>query len=73
MLTHHLDRGVNLGPGKAKPLHNLLRHFRAYTVVGIETDSASFVHARSRRFRDVMQQDAENERHRNFFRQQFEH
>ena len=73
VLTNHFDGGVNLRPGKTEPFHDLLRHLRAHAIVGVEANSASFVHARGRRFRDVMEKNAENERHRNFFRQQLEH
>ena len=73
VLPHRFHRRVDLGSRKSEPLHDRLRHFRADAIVSVETNAALFIDDGSRRLADVVEEHAENQRQRNFWRQQLEH
>ena len=52
---------------------SVFRHFRADPVVAVEADAAGLVDALRRRLADIVKENAEDERERNFVRQKFKH
>ena len=54
VLSHHLDRGVDLRARKSQPFHDRLGHCCANAVVVVETDSARFVDSRGNRLGHIV-------------------
>src|SRR5882724_6776766 len=73
VLTNHLHGGVDFSARKTQALHDLFGHFRAEAIVFVETDAIVRIYRCRPRFGDIVQNDAENERHGNVFRQKLQH
>jgi len=54
VLSHHLDRSVDLSAGKSQTPHDFFGHFRADAIVGVKTNSARFIDGCGTRLRDVV-------------------
>jgi hypothetical protein len=73
VLPHHLNRGLDFSTGKSQTPHDFFGHLSAETIMPAETNSPRFVHGCRTRLGNVMKQNRENERHRNFLRQKIQH
>ena len=73
VLPHHLDRCVDLSPGKSQTSHDFFGHYRTNTIVRVKTNSPRLIDGCGAGFRDIVKQYGENERHRNFFRKELQH
>ncbi|MDD5200171.1 MAG: hypothetical protein PHC88_10265 [Terrimicrobiaceae bacterium] len=73
VISHQRVGRVDVGIGKAQPRQDPAREFGAYGFVAVESNAPRPVALESRRFSDVVEQDAERQRKRRGGRQQAEH
>ena len=73
VLPHHFDRRLNFIAGKSQPTHDRIGHLRADAIMLVKTDSAGFINCRRDRFRNIVKQDRQNQRSRNFLWKQLQH